>query len=134
MSVPLRREKRDADDQFAEKLESIEDGKERDETKAKRAAEQDTELTIWLKDFPKTADDFKELRRSGAQHQPELEVAIHGCFMIEEDYKIAEVEDDAPIAGMDVQDSTLDKDSQMEVEMNKQEVQEFKKEDRIKAF
>jgi hypothetical protein len=34
-----------------------------------------------------TADDFVELRRSGAQHQPELEVSIQGLFMIEETFK-----------------------------------------------
>lgn len=25
-----------------------------------------TDLTVWLKDFPKTAADFKEMRRSAA--------------------------------------------------------------------
>jgi len=39
---------------------------------------------VWLKDFPRTVDDFKELRRSAAQHQPEVESAIQGVFLIEE--------------------------------------------------
>jgi len=53
--------------------------------------------------------------------------------MIEEDYKVAEVEDDAPIAGLDNQDSTLDQDSQYDMEKQKQ-AEEFVKEDRIRAF
>jgi hypothetical protein len=36
--------------------------------------------------------------------------------MIEEDYKVAEVEDDAPIAGLDNLDSALDQDSQYDME------------------
>ena len=90
-------------------------------------------MSIWLKDFPKTQEDFQELRRSGAQHQPDIEVAIHGVFMIEEDYKVAEVEDDAPIAGLDNLDSALDQDSQYDMEKQKQ-AEEFVKEDRIRAF
>ena len=46
----------------------METEEERKEARQKRFDEQDTELTIWLKDFPRTAEDFKELRRSGAQH------------------------------------------------------------------
>jgi len=37
-----------------------------------------------LKDFPRTQDDFKEMRRSAAQHQPDVESAIHGVFLVEE--------------------------------------------------
>ena len=111
----------------------MEADEERRDAIKKKAEEQTTELQIWLKDFPRTADDFKELRRSGAQHQPDIEVAIHGVFMIEEDYKIAEVDDDTAIAGLDVNDSTLDQESQLAAIAEK-EAQEFSKEDRIKAF
>jgi uncharacterized protein HemY len=45
------------------------------------------ELTIWLKDFPKNAADFKELRRSAAQHMPEIDIAIHATILIEEKFK-----------------------------------------------
>jgi len=46
-----------------------------------------TELTVWLKDFPKTAADFKEMRRSAAQHLPDIELAVHCTVLIEEDFK-----------------------------------------------
>jgi len=46
-----------------------------------------TELTVWLKDFPKNAADFKELRRSAAQHIPEIDIAIHASILIEEKFK-----------------------------------------------
>lgn len=46
-----------------------------------------TELTVWLKDFPKTASDFKELRRSAAQHMPEVDLAVHAAVLIEEKFK-----------------------------------------------
>ena len=48
---------------------------------------QQTELTVWLKDFPKTAADFKEMRRSAAQHLPDIELAVHCTVLIEEDFK-----------------------------------------------
>ena len=44
----------------------------------------ETDLVVWLKDFPKTASDFKELRRSAAQHMPEIDLAINAGIMIEE--------------------------------------------------
>lgn len=46
-----------------------------------------TDLTVWLKDFPKTAADFKEMRRSAAQHMPEIDLAIHSSILIEESFK-----------------------------------------------
>ncbi len=46
-----------------------------------------TELTIWLKDFPKTSADLKEIRRSAAQHMPEIDLAIHASILIEEKFK-----------------------------------------------
>lgn len=46
-----------------------------------------TELTVWLKDFPKNAADFKELRRSAAQHMPEVDIAVHAAVLIEESFK-----------------------------------------------
>ena len=39
-----------------------------------------------MKDFPKTAADFKELRRSAAQHYPEIDMAVHSTILIEEDF------------------------------------------------
>ena len=67
ITVPLRRMKLDENAQFKEKLDKIANDEERkavlQEHKAKENA---IELVVWLKDFPKSADDFKELRRSGA--------------------------------------------------------------------
>ena len=52
---------------FDQALDKLTDEAEKnaaiDENKAVAAA---VELSVWLKDFPKSADDFKELRRSGA--------------------------------------------------------------------
>ena len=55
----------------------------------------ETELTVWLKDFPKTASDFKEMRRSAAQHMPEIDVSIHAGILIEENFKI-DYDDEEP--------------------------------------
>ena len=67
ITVPLRRQKLEEQNQFKEKLDKLTDEAEKnaaiDENKAVAAA---VELSVWLKDFPKSADDFKELRRSGA--------------------------------------------------------------------
>ena len=63
------------------------------------------ELSVWLKDFPRSADDFKELRRSGAQHMPEIEVALQGLFLIEEEFRRDEDEESL---GVVRRDSTLD--------------------------
>lgn len=46
-----------------------------------------TELTVWLRDFPRNAADFRELRRSAAQHMPDVDIALHGVVLIEEDFK-----------------------------------------------
>ena len=74
------------------------------------------ELSVWLKDFPRSADDFKELRRSGAQHQPEIEVALQGLFMVEEDFKKDE-DDEEDTVGLNARrDSTLDNASADEAE------------------
>jgi len=52
---------------------------------------------VWLKDFPRTVEDFKEMRRSAAQHQPEVESAIQGVFLIEEKIPVDFEEDDDPM-------------------------------------
>jgi hypothetical protein len=46
-----------------------------------------SDLTVWLRDFPRNAADFKELRRSAAQHTPEVDIALHGVILIEEKFK-----------------------------------------------
>ena len=66
-TVPLRRLKAEENERFKERLEKITDEQEKQEAIQEQVAlSQATELTVWLKDFPKSADDFKELRRSGA--------------------------------------------------------------------
>ena len=77
ITVPLRRIKLEEADRLREKLEKISDDTERSKVaEAQKTQASALELTVWLKDFPRSAEDFKELRRSGAQHQPEIEVAI----------------------------------------------------------
>jgi uncharacterized protein HemY len=44
-------------------------------------------LTVWLKDFPKTRSDLKEMRKSAAQHMPEIDLAVHASILIEEKFK-----------------------------------------------
>ena len=48
---------------------------------------QRTELTVWLKDFPRNAADLKEMHRQAARHTPDIDVAVHATFMIEENFK-----------------------------------------------
>lgn len=52
-----------------------------------------------MKDFPRTQDDFKEMRRSAAQHQPDVESAIHGVFLVEEKIPVDFEEDEEPLDG-----------------------------------
>ena len=88
ITVPLRRLKVEENERFKEKMEKItEEAEKKEALDEQKAADSAMELTVWLKDFPKSADDFKELRRSGAQHQPEIEVALQGLFMVEEEFK-----------------------------------------------
>lgn len=69
ITVPLRRQKAEDLEKFKEALEKIADEGERESArKQQETIANQTELTVWLKDFPRSADDFKELRRSGAQH------------------------------------------------------------------
>jgi hypothetical protein len=77
ITVPLRRTKLDEAEKVKEKLEKISDDTDRKKAEAIIKTQASAiDLTIWLKDFPRSAEDFKELRRSGAQHQPEIEVAM----------------------------------------------------------
>lgn len=55
---------------------------------------------MWLKDFPVEATDLKEMRRSAAQHMPELDIAVHATFLIEEKFKKAIDSKDDQIAGV----------------------------------
>ena len=65
ITVPLRRQKLEEQNQFKEKLDKLTDEAEKnaaiDENKAVAAA---VELSVWLKDFPKSADDFKEFYKA----------------------------------------------------------------------
>ena len=111
ITVPLRREKHGDNEKFEETLDKVENETERSEQMKKKFDEQTIELTVWLKDFPRNTEDFKELRRSGSQHQPDIEVALQGIFMIEEDYKVDIVDEDTAIAGLEGTDSVLETES-----------------------
>ena len=116
ITVPLRRLKVEEAEKFKERLEKITDDDEQKAAKEEQAALlKQTELTVWLKDFPRSAEDFKELRRSGAQHQPEIEVAIQGLFMVEEEFKKDDDEEDE--IGVPARDSTIDNQSADEAEI-----------------
>lgn len=66
----------------------ITDEEERDRiNKENKELSKKNELTVWLKDFPRNAADFKELRRSAAQHLPEVDIALHAAILIEEKFK-----------------------------------------------
>jgi hypothetical protein len=65
--VPLRREKQQSIDDFNAKIGGVTDDAERErltELHQERLGKQ--ELTVWLKDFPRTAADLKEMKRSAA--------------------------------------------------------------------
>jgi len=63
---------------------------------------------IWLKDFPKTQADFKEMRRSAAQHMPEMDIAIHAALMIEEQFVPDQDDEDTGVAGANQSDQEMD--------------------------
>lgn len=89
LQLPLRREKQTLLDQFATQLAAVTDKDEKAKVQATQAEKlKKNELTVWLRDFPKNAADFKELRRSAAQHMPEVDIAMHGCILIEEKFKM----------------------------------------------
>lgn len=53
---------------------------------------------MWLKDFPTNVADLKELRRSAAQHMPDVDMAIHASILIEEKFK-RNYDETEPVAG-----------------------------------
>ena len=104
--VPLRRTKAEEEEKFLATLEKMEDD-ERKQAEKDFYSKKDVEVQVWLKDFPVSAEDFKELRRSGAQHQPELEVSVHGLFLIEENF-VKDVDDEDEIGLPTRPDSTIE--------------------------
>ena len=81
--------------------------------------------------FPRTVDDFKELRRSAAEHQPELESAIHGVFLVEEKIPV-DFEEDVKTKKV-IQQSDLINQSKGKAYITEQEGDEFEKLDTEKA-
>ena len=63
--VPARRAKAEKEEAFLGKIESLE-GEEKKNAEKEYYTNKNVEIQVWLKDFPITADDFKELKRSGA--------------------------------------------------------------------
>jgi len=85
IQVPFRREKALQMADFESMLEKAESPSEKESIKLSfKEKQNDAELMVWLKDFPKTQADFKEMRRSAGQHMPEIDVAVHCALMIEE--------------------------------------------------
>lgn len=68
ITLPLRRLKAEQERTFQESLDKLSSDEEREAARRARYDKQanELELTVWLKDFPKNALDFQELRRSGA--------------------------------------------------------------------
>ena len=67
IQVPLRRQKAEQQQEFETLLLGAGSETERESMKfSHKERMSDVELTCWLKDFPKTASDFKELRRCAA--------------------------------------------------------------------
>ena len=133
ITVPLRRQKAEDADKFKESLEKMADDEKRMEAIAEHDAKaNDVELVVFLKDFPSTAEDFKELRRSGAQHQPEIEVAIQGLFMVEEIFERDE-DDEFDLGVPPTRDNNLDQKSEDGDDAEKVPAI-LPKESRIKAF
>jgi hypothetical protein len=134
ITVPLRRQKAEDLKTHEEGVEKLTDEKEIEEAeKAFFEKNKKLDLTVWLKDFPRSAADFQELRRSGGQHQPEIEVAIHGAYLVEEEFKRdGDLDDDDNQDAFGKKDSTVDLNAD-DAERRRTEI-EFTKEDRIKAF
>ena len=66
--VPLRRLKAEQEEKEFVAMENMSENEKKAAEEAKKNKQPEVELTVWLKDFPKTAADFRELRRSAAQH------------------------------------------------------------------
>ena len=91
------------------------------------------ELTVWLKDFPKTAADFKECRRSAVQHMPDIDLYIHAGIMIEEQFKIDYDFLDEPPSNNGREESAENK-AEEELERLRILKEEFTKVDRCNSF
>jgi hypothetical protein len=92
----------------------------------------EVELFVWLKDFPKTASDFKEMRRSALQHMPEVDLSIHAGIMIEEQFKIDYDEDDVP--SNNGREVSAENQAEEEIEAARKLKEEFTKEERGNSF
>lgn len=88
IQLPLRREKLELKENFDIKLNAAPEVDKESLRSTYKDKMSEVELTVWLKDFPKTASDFKELRRSASQHMPEIDLTIHAGVLIEEQFKI----------------------------------------------
>lgn len=60
ITVPLRRLKADSEAKFLETLDKMPSDTERDNARKERfeLQKQQRDLTVWLKDFPRNAQDF----------------------------------------------------------------------------
>ena len=76
-------------DEFNTKIGGVADSAERESLRKLHEEKlSKNELTIWLKDFPRTASEVQEMRRSAQQHLPaDVEVAIHAAVLVEERFK-----------------------------------------------
>ena len=63
--VPARRAKAEREEAFLGKVEALEE-EEKKNAEKEFYTNKNVEIQVWLKDFPITAADFKELKRSGA--------------------------------------------------------------------
>ncbi len=134
IQVPLRRQKADQLAEFEAQLEKAESPSEKESMRfSQKEKQKDIELTVWLKDFPKSAADFRELRRSASQHMPEVDVAIHAAFMLEE-HQVINYEEEAKPAEAPGQETTAEALQEAEEERLRLEQTEFSREERTAAF
>ena len=92
-----------------------------------------TDLTVWLRDFPKCALDLQEMRRSAAQHMPEVDIAMHAAFLIEERFK-RNYDEDVPMVAGSNHERTEAEIEEEQARLTKIREQEFTQDQRFSAY
>lgn len=130
--MPLRKEKQQLIEAHKAQIEAVTDAEEKNKAiEAFQEQMRKPELTVWLKDFPRTVADFKEMRRSAAQHYPELDMAIHGTILIEELFERSYDEEPEVIEGAEL---TAEQQREIDEERARFEREEFPTAERQQAY
>ena len=133
IQMPLRRQKLEMQAEYDKNLAAAAEEEKEQMMSSFRERLNETELTVWLKDFPVTQADLQEMRRSAAQHMPEADIAIHTAIFIEEQFKIDYDELEAPPSNGN-REVTPEQLAEQEAETARKLEEEFSREDRCDSY